>query len=118
MHVESRTRGLHRPGDQRRPHRPASGRTPWKLLIADVPRAPDDALAQPTGARIFTLLGELRRSAGTDELARRLELNPEGLVSISGALEEAGLVLRDQQRAKRVAAARHVVDQPGCTARR
>jgi len=83
----------------------------------DVPRAPDDALAQPTGARIFTLLGELRRSTGTDELARRLELNPKGLASISGALE-AGLVLRDQQRAKRVAAARHVVDQPGCTARR
>jgi hypothetical protein len=33
---------------------------------------PDDALSQPTRARLFALLSELRRPAGTAELAERL----------------------------------------------
>jgi predicted ArsR family transcriptional regulator len=57
----------------------------------DVPPSPDDALAQPTRARLFSLLGELRRPAGTDELARRLELHPNG---VRLHLEAARLVLR------------------------
>jgi predicted ArsR family transcriptional regulator len=67
----------------------------------DVPRSPDDALAQPTRARLFSLLGELRRPAGTDELARRLELHPNGVRLHLERLEEAGLVLRERERQAR-----------------
>jgi predicted ArsR family transcriptional regulator len=36
-------------------------------------------LSQATRARLFQVLGELRRSAGTDELAARLDLHPNGV---------------------------------------
>ena len=45
----------------------------------DVPYVPDGALAQATRARLFALLGELRRPAGTEELAKRLDLHPNGV---------------------------------------
>jgi predicted ArsR family transcriptional regulator len=64
----------------------------------DVPPAPVDALAQPTRARLFTLLGELRRPAGTDELARRLELHPNGVRLHLERLQAEGLVLRERER--------------------
>jgi predicted ArsR family transcriptional regulator len=67
----------------------------------DVPPAPIDALAQPTRARLFTLLGELRRPAGTDELARRLGLHPNGVRLHLERLEEGGLVLRERERQAR-----------------
>jgi predicted ArsR family transcriptional regulator len=67
----------------------------------DVPPAPIDALAQPTRARLFALLGELRRPAGTDELARRLGLHPNGVRLHLERLEEGGLVLRDRERQAR-----------------
>jgi predicted ArsR family transcriptional regulator len=67
----------------------------------DVPPSPDDALAQPTRARLFSLLGELRRPAGTDELARRLELHPNGVRLHLERLEQAGLVLRERERRAR-----------------
>jgi predicted ArsR family transcriptional regulator len=64
----------------------------------DVPRAPDDVLAQPTRAQLFALLGELRRPARTDELAGRLALHPNGVRLHLERLEDAGLVLRERER--------------------
>ncbi len=62
---------------------------------------PDDALAQPTRARLFALLSELRRPAGTDELATQLELHPNGVRLHLERLQEAGLVLRVRERQAR-----------------
>ena len=45
----------------------------------DLPTRPDDALAQPTRARLFAVLGELRRPTSTDELAERWGLHPNGV---------------------------------------
>ena len=67
----------------------------------DVPPAPVDALAQPTRARLFALLGELRRPAGTDELARRLKLHPNGVRMHLERLHEGGLVVRERERQAR-----------------
>ena len=67
----------------------------------DIPRAPDNALAQPTRAQLFALLGELRRPAGTDELAQRLALHPNGVRLHLERLEDAGLVLRERERRAR-----------------
>ena len=55
---------------------------------------PDDALAQPTRAELFGLLGELRRSASTDELAALVGLHPNGVRTHLERLETAGLVAR------------------------
>lgn len=62
------------------------------------PIAPDDALAQPTRARLFSLLGELRRPAGTAELAERLRLHPNGVRLHLERMEQAGLVARARAR--------------------
>jgi len=67
----------------------------------DLPARPDDALAQPTRARLFSLLGELRRPAGTEELAERLGLHPNGVRVHLERLREAGLVDRDVVRLAR-----------------
>jgi len=56
--------------------------------------SPDDVLSQPTRARLFALLGELKRAAGTAELAARLELHPNGVRLHLERLERAGLVAR------------------------
>ena len=69
--------------------------------MVDVRSAPQDALAQPTRARLFGLLGELRRPAGTNELARHLALHPNGVRMHLERLEEAGLVLRESERQAR-----------------
>jgi predicted ArsR family transcriptional regulator len=45
----------------------------------DLPPRTDDALAQPTRARLFTMLRDLRRPASTEELAERLALHPNGV---------------------------------------
>lgn len=61
----------------------------------DLPDAPgDDPLLQPTRARLFALLVELRRPAATDELARHLKLHPNGVRTHLERLQEAGLVVR------------------------
>ncbi|NLT06031.1 MAG: helix-turn-helix domain-containing protein [Solirubrobacterales bacterium] len=57
------------------------------------PRRPDP-LSQPTRARLFELLGELRRPAGTDELARMVGLHPNGVRIHLDRLRRAGLVDR------------------------
>jgi predicted ArsR family transcriptional regulator len=66
-------------------------------VIAD----PEDALAQPTRARLFALLSELKRPAGTAELAERLELHPNGVRIHLERLEQQGLVARAQVRRRR-----------------
>lgn len=67
----------------------------------DLPARPDDALAQPTRARLFDLLGELRRPAGTEELAQRLGLHPNGVRVHLDRLRTAGLVARERIRQTR-----------------
>lgn len=66
----------------------------------DVPRHPEDVLAQGTRARVFEELGELRRAAGTEELAARLGAHPNGVRTHLERLREAGLVVRDRPRVK------------------
>jgi predicted ArsR family transcriptional regulator len=67
----------------------------------DLPNSIDDPLTQPTRARIFTLLAELREPLGTDDLARRLGLHPNGVRIHLERLREAGLVERRRERAGR-----------------
>ena len=64
----------------------------------DVPgvAASDDALAQPTRARLFATLTALRRPAGTVELAERLGLHPNGVRVHLERLEAAGFVSRSR----------------------
>src|SRR3954452_10840914 len=67
----------------------------------DLPMSPDDPLAQPTRARLFRALSELRRPAGTEELAERLDLHPNGVRTHLERLREAGLVTRERTRQSR-----------------
>ena len=69
-----------------------------KLGAMDVPRIPGDVLAQRTRARLFARLGELRRPASTDELARELGLHRNGVRMHLERLAEAGLVVRERER--------------------
>lgn len=69
--------------------------------MMDVPTRPGDVLAQPTRARLFALLGELRRPANTEELAERLDLHPNGVRVHLDGLREAGLVVRGRERRPR-----------------
>jgi len=70
----------------------------------DVPPQPD-ALALPTRKRLFAELSELRRPAGTEELAGRVGLHPNGVRTQLERLREAGLVSR--ARVSRACASRH-----------
>ena len=67
----------------------------------DVPVRPGDALSQPTRARVFALLGELRRPASTEELAAALELHPNGVRLHLERLRGEGLVERRRERQAR-----------------
>lgn len=67
----------------------------------DLPTPSGDALSQPTRARLFAALGELRRPAGTDELAAALGLHPNGVRLHLERLQEAGLVTRERVRQAR-----------------
>lgn len=71
--------------------------------MVDAPSAnhPDTALAQPTRARLFALLGALKRPAGTVELAEQLDLHPNGVRVHLDHLEAAGLVERSRERRER-----------------
>jgi predicted ArsR family transcriptional regulator len=64
----------------------------------DLPTRLDEALAQPTRARLFALLRDLRRPAGTEELAERLALHPNGVRLHLERLRKAGLVRRERTR--------------------
>jgi predicted ArsR family transcriptional regulator len=67
----------------------------------DVPLRPGDPLSQPTRARLFELLGELRRPAPTDELADRLGMHPNGVRVHLERLRDAGLVQRRREHIAR-----------------
>lgn len=62
---------------------------------------PHDALSQPTRARLFALLAELRHPATTAELADRLDLHPNGVRTHLERLEQAGLIARDRTQQPR-----------------
>ncbi|MGZ4342120.1 MAG: helix-turn-helix transcriptional regulator [Solirubrobacteraceae bacterium] len=64
----------------------------------DVPARPGDVLSQATRARLFGLLGEARRPMGTEELAQRLDLRPNGVRVHLERLREAGLITRERTR--------------------
>jgi predicted ArsR family transcriptional regulator len=68
--------------------------------MIDLPDRPDadDVLSQPTRARLYALLAELRRPAGTAELAEHLRLHPNGVRLHLERLERAGLVERGRLR--------------------
>ena len=61
----------------------------------------DDVLSQPTRARLFGLLAELKRPAGTAELGERLDLHPNGIRLHLERLAEAGLIERARVRQAR-----------------
>jgi predicted ArsR family transcriptional regulator len=65
---------------------------------APVALPPADVLAQPTRARLFALLSELKRPAGTVELAERLDLHPNGVRNHLERMEQEGLVARERAR--------------------
>jgi predicted ArsR family transcriptional regulator len=67
----------------------------------DVPGRIDDLLAQPTRARLFGLLTELGRPVGTEELAERVGLHPNGVRVHLERLRDAGLIGRDRSRQPR-----------------
>ncbi len=70
-------------------------------MDAPLVSSPDDVLAQPTRARLFAILGELKRPAGTVELAERLDLHPNGVRIHLERMQQAGLVERARVRDKR-----------------
>ncbi len=65
-------------------------------MASGVPDGPGDALAQPTRARLFGLLADLGRPAGTDELAAELGLHPSGVRVHLERLRAAGLISRER----------------------
>lgn len=67
----------------------------------DVPVRSVDPLAQPTRARLFALLAELRRPVSTEELADRLGLHPNGIRVHLARLREDGVVDRQRDRQPR-----------------
>jgi predicted ArsR family transcriptional regulator len=64
----------------------------------DLPSQRDDVLGQPTRARLFARLSELRRPAGTEELAELVGLHPNGVRLHLERLCEAGLLVRERSR--------------------
>jgi predicted ArsR family transcriptional regulator len=70
-------------------------------MTMDVPVRPGDVLSQPTRARLFSLLSELRGPVGTEVLAEKLEMHPNGVRLHLERLLEAGLVERRQERIAR-----------------
>ena len=57
-----------------------------------------DVLAQPTRARLFDVLQELKCETSTEELAERLELHVNGVRRHMERLQKAGLVERHRRR--------------------
>jgi predicted ArsR family transcriptional regulator len=67
----------------------------------DLPTTSDDVLAQPVRARLFATLSELRRPAGTEELAESVALHPNGVRLHLERLLRAGLLTRERTRQPR-----------------
>lgn len=66
----------------------------------DLP-AHEDVLSQPTRAELFRVLTELKRPAGTEELAARMSLHPNGVRVHLERMLEAELVVRERSRQAR-----------------
>ena len=66
-----------------------------------MPGSQTDVLSQPTRAEIFAALSDARRPMGTDDLAQRLDLHPNGVRIHLDRLLEAGLVTRERVRQAR-----------------
>jgi len=64
----------------------------------DLPSQPDEVLAQPTRARLFSTLAELKRPSSTEELATLLGLHPNGVRLHLERLARAGLLVRERSR--------------------
>jgi predicted ArsR family transcriptional regulator len=62
----------------------------------DLPPPAEGPLAQPTRAQIFAFLVDRRGPAGTEEIAERFGLHPNGVRRHLERLEEGGFVIRDQ----------------------
>jgi predicted ArsR family transcriptional regulator len=60
-----------------------------------------DVLAQPTRARLFALMGEIKEPVGTSDLAERLGLHSNGARFHLERMEAAGLVVRTRARQAR-----------------
>lgn len=67
-----------------------------KVLCVDLPVASEDVLQQPTRARLFALLTELKRPSSTEELAARVGLHRSGVRVHLERLYAAGLVERQR----------------------
>lgn len=67
----------------------------------DVPPTLEGPLSQPTRARLFALLAELRRPASTIELSESLRLHRNGVRLHLEHLEQAGLLVRRRERQAR-----------------
>jgi predicted ArsR family transcriptional regulator len=65
------------------------------------PTRSGDALSQPTRARLYALLYEIRRPLGTAELAERLGLHPNGVRTHLERLAQEGLIERERRRGGR-----------------
>lgn len=93
---------IHRDGECTTPGRPSvSIGLLCETSRVDVPIRSGDVLAQPTRARLFALLSDLRRPAHTEELAERLGMHPNGVRTHLERLGDAGLVLRERERLAR-----------------
>lgn len=67
-----------------------------QAMDSPAPVGPSDPLAQPTRARLFELLAELKRPAETTELASCLGLHPNGVRIHLERLATAGLLTRSR----------------------
>jgi predicted ArsR family transcriptional regulator len=65
------------------------------------PLPPADPLAQDTRAQLFEVLGRLGRAATTDELAKELDLHPNGVRRHLEQMQLAGLIRRESIRQPR-----------------
>jgi predicted ArsR family transcriptional regulator len=73
----------------------------WFVIDLPAVADPGDPLSQPTRARLFALLSELKRAAGTAELALQLGLHPNGVRLHLERLEQEKLVERARVRSPR-----------------
>jgi predicted ArsR family transcriptional regulator len=67
----------------------------------DLPGPEEDALAQPTRARVFSLLLEERGALSTEEIAERVGLHPNGVRRHLERLRAAGLLERRRAKGER-----------------
>lgn len=64
----------------------------------DLPISSEDALGQPTRAQIFSYLVERKAPVGTEEVAERFGLHPNGVRRHLERLQEGGFVNRSRER--------------------